>query len=152
VAELSREQLEDFAGQVLWVKRMWDWARLRLAPPGMDSGAEKNATVDCYLLYSRALVEFFRLMRGYPDDVMACDFAPGWTSDVDLTALEATLKSMNKRWGHLSIYRLDEQARKHDEREWIENAHRLLRTWDRFLVSLDAEVSKWFTRELSDAP
>jgi hypothetical protein len=148
--KLSRQKLVDYVGHVLYEKAMWDWAIGQLGPD-FQAGGQRNAMVEVFVLHSRALVEFFRSKRA-SDDVIATDYVPKWDSDEDLDAMVGTLQSMNKRWGHLSASRLNEEGRQHDLDEWIENSYRMGRTWKRFIERLDDEMKIAFQAPATGAP
>lgn len=139
---LSREELIRYASHVRYEKDMWEWAIDQLGPD-VAQGGFHNAMVEVFILHSRALVEFFRSIPR-EDDVIATNYVPDWKYDEDLTAMVGTLQSMNKRWGHLSAYRLDNESRERDLEEWRVNTFRMRSTWARFERQLDPEMANAF--------
>lgn len=95
------------------------------------------------MLHSRVLVEFFR-SKPKQDDVVASHYVAGWRGDDDLNAMVGSLKSMNKRWRHPSVYRLDIESREHEIEDWIQNAFRIRKTWDRFMDGMSEDKCAWF--------
>jgi len=101
------------------------------------------------VLHSRVLVEFFR-SKPKQDDVVVSHYVAGWRSDDDLNAMVGSLKSMNKRWRHPSVYRLDIESREHEIEDWIQNAFRIRKTWDRFMYGMSEDKCAWFEAVLGD--
>jgi len=130
------------AGHVLYEKRMWDWALAGLVDV-RDQSPEHNALIEVFLLHSRVLTEFFRATPKR-DDVVASDYVPEWVPGGDVEFLVKALNATNKRWGHLSIYRLDTAQVASDLKRWSDNAHHLSMAWELFLGKLSLERRKWF--------
>jgi hypothetical protein len=150
MGKLDSGQLIEFAEQVSYEKRMWDWSIDQLGTD-VPKGAQHNAMSEVFVLHSRTLVEFFRSRR-HLDDVIASDYVPDWRPDDDLRAMEKTLRSMNKRWMHLSASRLNDEGKERELDELRENSFRIHRTWDRFLGLLPTDTREAFERDITDAP
>jgi hypothetical protein len=146
----SIDVLERMAGHVLYEKRMWDWAVAQLVAITEDS-PHHNALVEIFHLHTRALTEFFRC-RPHSDDIVASDDVPDWSTGGDLNFLVDALESINKRWGHISTYRLDRDGLRDDAARWSNNVHHLTLIWDRFIRALPAERRGWFDDETLRLP
>jgi hypothetical protein len=141
---LTEIELERMARHVQYERDMWLWAVRGLT---VESGpsAMHNALVEVFLLHSRALTEFFR-SKPAGDDVVADQFAPEWqgTKNGDVQILTDALKATNKRWGHLSAYRLQDASVASDTERWSRNVHHLELAWAAFLNALPASRRHWF--------
>jgi hypothetical protein len=61
------------------------------------------------------------------------------------------LESINKRWGHISTYRLDQGGLAVGAARWSNNVHHLTLIWDLLIRVLPAERRSWFATGLSAA-
>jgi hypothetical protein len=144
----SDGDLEKMAGHILYETRMLEWA-IALLADNFDESAEHNALVEVFLLHTRALTEFFASQPKRNDDVVASDYIDNWSPGVDGTALERALMATHKRWGHISLYRLDEASLSNDINRWQENVEPVRRLWLRFFAALTPEQQAWFVADLS---
>ncbi len=103
-----------------------------------------NAMLECFLIHTRCLADFFCKKRT-KDDVIAGDYfsdTEEWKR-VDLTPyLKANMPRLNKALAHLSYERLDFERNK----KWNVSQIRkdIESMWDKFLGKLPASRRKWF--------
>jgi hypothetical protein len=146
----TEQELEAMAGHVLYEQRMWQWSVERLVEI-REENAEHNGLIEVFLLHSRCLTEFFQ-SQPRQDDVVAGHYVPGWKPHGSVTFLSSAMAATNKRWGHLSLYRLDKERVKEDLDRWSHNVHHMSVTWSRFLSELSDERRRWFEAEASARP
>jgi hypothetical protein len=141
---LDESQLKAMAGYVGYERGMWDWVIVQLRDD-RESSHLRNAYTNEFLLHSRSLTEFLR-SEPRKDDVVAAHFVPDWPGkdDDDVAYLVETLEVTNKRWAHISAYRLQEGKEAADLERWNRSVHHLEIAWGRFLRSLTPERRAWF--------
>jgi len=87
---------------------------LAATPPPAD--AYKNALIEAFCVHARSLVDFFMCRKSKPDDVIASDFASGYTAQLNDTVepLKTIRVKLNKQIFHLTKDRTIIDADKFD--------------------------------------
>ena len=145
------------AAHILYEKRMWDFANAQLLVRTSESignsqyrAGIRNCLIESYLLHQRTLTEFFcSTSNSKEDDVFAFDYIPEWDAGQDGIMLTSSLRSLNKRWGHLTLLRTKSDTRAADEKVWLEGHGPILRLYRSFLSRLGDDERSWF--EASDS-
>jgi hypothetical protein len=154
--ELTEEQLEGMARHFVYEKRMWQWTWDELArmdhdsPPIHHDQALRNALIESHLLHLRALTEFF-CPRKNPrvGDVFATHYFPSWNADPEGEQLLASIPSLNKRVGHLTLSRTQFETRKEDESSWYQGRGAMMELLKRFEEMFGEKERRWFNPPLS---
>jgi hypothetical protein len=106
---------------------------------------EASVFVECFLLHSRVLRDFFCRSGNKPDDVTACEFVSGWLFPPvsDYHILDKEKERLDKALAHLTTTRVQYDTR---GKEWDLEAIRqeLEAIIRRFLASLPTEKTAWF--------
>jgi hypothetical protein len=154
--ELTEEQLEGMARHFVYEKRMWQWtwdalARMdHQAPPPHPDQAWRNALIESHLLHLRALTEFFSPRKNpRTGDVFATDYFPSWSAGSEGAQLLASMPSLNKRVGHLTLSRMQHETRKEDESAWYEGPVPMMELLKRFEEMFGEKERTWFNPPLS---
>jgi hypothetical protein len=107
--------------------------RMLETPPTID--ALKNALLEAFCVHARSLLDFFVCQRVRQNDVIASDFVPGFTPQVNDKGepLKTIRAKLNKQIFHLTTNRTIIDAAKFDlARDGTEIINRLEREIDRF--------------------
>jgi len=154
--ELTAEQLEEMARHIVYEMRMWQWtydalARMDREAPSNDSDQGwRNSLIESYLLHQRALTEFF-CPRNNPraGDVFATQYFPSWDAGSEGDELLASIPSLNKRVGHLTLSRIQNETRKVDESSWLQGHVPMMELLKRFEEMFGEKERRWFNPRLS---
>lgn len=133
--------------RMVWtaVDAIWD---VENRPRPWDSSAllALNVWVECLLLHTRSIAEFFNSKRKGPDDVIASDYVRDWTrwdGGVDLEWLNDMTTGTNKRTAHITAHRV--RVPKEDDGRGIDDVRQHVNgVWDRFRPRLTLEQDGWF--------
>jgi len=150
--ELTEEQLEKMARHIVYERRMWQWAYDTLMkedqrPGSMDFDQRwQNALIESHALHLRALTEFF-CPRKSPrrTDVFATHYFPSWDPGPEGDELLASVLTLNKRVGHLTLSRIQYETRNEDERSWYQCRGPMTELLNRFEAMFGEKERNWFS-------
>lgn len=114
-----------------------------------DDKREVFAQLESYLLHARVLRDFFFRAPKYPDDVVASDFLPEWSTYCPSlgTYLNGQELRLNKALAHLSTERLKYDNK--DKRWNVTAIHNELQpVIELFLTKLRADRRAWFNEPI----